>query len=154
LAGSFGSAIAGGVFLRSLTSSLREGFDEIQPILGDSWTRERRKELIGRLVGSPNLVYKLLRGEDEGETPREGRVLFEVALQGYIDAVRTMFMWGSVIALVMAGVQAGTGWRGALGQEAEEDMKGDGEEEEQQLLGNGHFGGAASTDSEVARPRS
>ncbi|KPI36580.1 Vacuolar basic amino acid transporter 1 [Cyphellophora attinorum] len=154
LAGSFGSAIAGGIFLRTLSASLRQGFDQIQPILGNDWTKERKRELIGRLIGSPNLVYKLLRGGDGDVTPREGRVLFEVALQGYIDAFRTMFMWGSVIALVMAAVQAGTGWRGAQGQEAEEDMKGDGEEEEQQLLGNGQIGGAASTDSGAARPRS
>jgi MFS family permease len=154
LAGSFGSAIAGGVFLRSLTSSLREGFDDIQPILGDSWTRERKQELIGRLVGSPNLVYKLLRGEDEGETPREGRVLFEVALQGYIDAFRTMFMWGSVLALVMAVVQAGTGWRGAEGNNRDRDVKGDGGEEEQ-LGGNGYAeGGAAVSDDDQTRRRS
>ena len=113
LAGSFGSAIAGGVFLRSLTSGLRDGFEEMVPGLGEV----RREELIRRLVGGPELVYKLARGEEGGADARE---LFEVALGAYVTAFRTMFLWGTGIVCAMVFLQAGTGWTGAGEQNGED----------------------------------
>ena len=118
LAGSFGSAISGGIFLRSLTSSLQSGLKSID------LPAERKAELIKRLIGSPGLVWKL---------PTEA--LRQVALGAYVDAYRSMFWAGTAMALGMAVVQAGTGWR-APKEEKEEDQ-----EEGMGVQGNGEDGG-------------
>ena len=92
-AGSFGSAVGGGLFTRLLRSSLQKGFKEAN--LGG------RKVLIRQLLGSPALVGKL-RGIE--------RV---VAVKGYEDALKGLWIAGAGLAALMVLVQAGTGWRGA-----------------------------------------
>ncbi len=84
-AGSFGSAIAGGIFLRTLRSQLQEGIED--------------EGLIRKLLGAPALV--------PGLVGREG----EVARAAYEGALRRVFFIGAGLAAVMIVVQAGTGWR-------------------------------------------
>lgn len=92
-AGSFGSAIGGGLFTRTLYRSLEDGFQ-----------REglhHREELIRRLLGSPPLVEHL-----------EG-VEQKIAIKGYEEALKTLFLAGAGLAGLMVIVQAGTGWTAA-----------------------------------------
>lgn len=90
-AGSFGSSIGGGLFTRTLSSSLTNHFAE---------KGLQRDELVRKLLGSPALV-----GQLEG-------VEREVAVTGYEDAVKTLWLAAAALALATTFVQAGTGWRG------------------------------------------
>jgi hypothetical protein len=92
-AGSFGSAIGGGLFTRALYHSLEHGFAEAG--------LRHKEELIRRLLGSPALVEQL------------GGIEREIAIQGYQDALRTLFLAGAGLAVLMVLVQAGTGWKAA-----------------------------------------
>ncbi|GAB7365160.1 hypothetical protein MBLNU230_g6247t1 [Neophaeotheca triangularis] len=96
-AGSFGSAIGGGLFTRTLFTSLTERFARAG--------LEHEESLVRRLLGSPVLVGSL-RGVEK-----------QVAVEGYQDAVRMLFLAGAGLAVVMVFVQAGTGWRGAREEE-------------------------------------
>lgn len=89
--GSFGSAIAGGYFLRTL-------YDELDARLKTLGV-EDRTEMVKKLLGSPLLVHKLA-----GATK-------EAAIEGYSAALAKMFMASVVLALMMLAVQAGVGWR-------------------------------------------
>jgi predicted MFS family arabinose efflux permease len=100
LSGSFGSAIGGGFFARVLRSTLETDFKH------RGLTEKGR--LIRQLLGTPALV-KVLVGVEK-----------EVAVGGYTTAVKTLFVSGSILALVMTLVQAGTGWT-APQADAEED---------------------------------
>ncbi|MCJ1442035.1 MAG: hypothetical protein MMC23_002527 [Stictis urceolatum] len=99
-AGSFGSAIGGGIFVRILKGSLESGF-EGEGLLG-------REGLIRRLLGQPALV-RTLEGAEK-----------EVARQGYVDAIRGLFIAGVGLSTVMILVQAGTGWKGASEKKVQE----------------------------------
>ncbi|KAK3116173.1 hypothetical protein LTR53_003722 [Teratosphaeriaceae sp. CCFEE 6253] len=92
-AGSFGSAIGGGIFTRKLSSSLTEGFENAG--------LHHEQDLVRRLLGSPALVRNLQGVEQE------------VAITGYEHALRTLFLAGAGLAAVTVLVQAGTGWKGA-----------------------------------------
>lgn len=89
--GSFGSAIGGGIFERVLRKSLVEGFSRAGI--------EDRTGLIRRLLGSPALVATL-----EGQRK-------EIAVNAYRDGIKTLFLCGTVLAVLMTLVQAGSGWR-------------------------------------------
>lgn len=119
LSASFGSAIGGGIFARILKQALKKGFEE-----RGVWP-EGKKELIRRLLGSPALVGKLVGVERE------------VAIDGYVVALRTLFMTAAVIAAVATVVQAGTGWRAVEGGEevkpGREDLDEAAEEEDVQI---------------------
>jgi MFS family permease len=91
-AGSFGSAIGGGFFMRSLDSALRRGFAEH----GDG----EQDKLIKRLLGSPALVGSL-----KGTTR-------EVAIAGYEEALKTLFLAAAGLSAVMIFVQAYVGRTG------------------------------------------
>jgi hypothetical protein len=92
-AGSFGSAIGGGIFQRVLRSSLTRKFAEEG--------LENRDELIRKLLGSPRLVLTLGGAEKE------------LAQESYQDAIRYLFVFGGGLALVAMGLQAAAGWRGS-----------------------------------------
>lgn len=92
-AGSFGSAIGGGMFVRVLDESLRKHFKDAGI--------EGKEALVRRLLGSPALVGGL-EGIDK-----------EVAVKGYEDAIRYLFLAGAGLAACMVLVQAATGWTGA-----------------------------------------
>lgn len=89
-AGSFGSAVGGGLFSRELRRALETGFSK-RGLLG-------RDELIRKLLGSPVLVMNLSGAEKE------------VAVHGYETAVQRLFLAGGALALATAIIQAGTGW--------------------------------------------
>lgn len=96
-AGSFGSAIGGGIFARTLRESLENGFKAIDGPDGPG-----RSELIRKLIGSPALVYNGgLAGEER-----------QVAVQGYVDALRVLFQAAVVLSIFVTFVQAATGWKG------------------------------------------
>ena len=99
-AGSFGSAIGGGLFTRTLYTSLEDGFAD-RGMGGE-------EDLVRRLLGSPKLV-RMLEGAEA-----------EVARQGYQDALKTLFYAGAVLAVVMVFVQAGTGWTAPQEEEKQE----------------------------------
>lgn len=86
-AGSFASAIGGGIFTRVLQTRLSAHHD-LDP------------DLIRKLVGSPAMV-----GELHG---------FEkmIAIDAYESATKTLVLSGCVLTLIMTVVQAGTGWTG------------------------------------------
>lgn len=89
-AGSFGSAIGGGFFVRVLGKSLADGFEREG--------LEHRDDLIHRLLGSPALVNQL-NGMERS-----------VAVGAYQDALKALFLGAAALSLLVAFVQAGTGW--------------------------------------------
>ncbi|KAI1336542.1 MFS general substrate transporter [Xylariaceae sp. FL0016] len=98
-AGSFGSAIGGGIFVRTLRGSLEKGF---QAIDRDDSRRLQREELIRKLIGSPAMVFN--GGLDHREQA--------VAVQGYVDALRVLFQAAVALIIVVVAIQAATGWSG------------------------------------------
>lgn len=109
-AGSFGSAVGGGVFGRALKTSLEKGFA--------GRGMPGREDLVRRLMGSPALVAGLTGVERE------------VAIEGYVDALRSLFLAGVGLSVLMILVQAGTGWKAP--------SKVAGHEETQGQQANGH----------------
>ena len=90
LSGSFGSAVSGGLFARVLRSTLENDFAD-RKVKG-------KEQLIRQLLGTPALVKRLV-GVDK-----------EVAMDGYTTAVKRLFVSGSILALIVTLLQAGTGW--------------------------------------------
>jgi MFS family permease len=90
-AGSFGSAIGGGLFIRTLDTTLTARFAE---------RGLKRDDLVRRLLGSPALVEQL-----------EG-VEREVAVQGYEESLKYLWLAMAGIAVLMVFVQAAVGWTG------------------------------------------
>ncbi|KAH7356496.1 major facilitator superfamily domain-containing protein [Rhexocercosporidium sp. MPI-PUGE-AT-0058] len=93
-AGSFGSAIGGGLFVRILKAILEKGFEDNGGLKG-------REDLVRRLLGSPALV-QTLKGVEK-----------RIAVAGYVGGLSQLFVAGAGLALVMVLVQAATGWKGA-----------------------------------------
>ena len=93
LAGSFGSAAGGGIFLRLLRSSLKRGF-EVDGGLGKA-----EQEVIRQLLGSPALVWQMTGAKKS------------IAVKGYVDAIQGVFLAGSMLAVAVIMIQAGTGWQ-------------------------------------------
>jgi MFS family permease len=102
LSGSFGSSVTGGLFLRTLQQSLQQGFQ-------DRGIPSGKEKLIRQLVGTPILVQRLT-GIDR-----------EVALLGFEQALKTIYMAGGILAVFMLVVQAGTGWTAPVAVKDEED---------------------------------
>ncbi|KAG9235040.1 major facilitator superfamily domain-containing protein [Amylocarpus encephaloides] len=100
-AGSFGSAIGGGLFIRVLKARLEQGFSENGGLEG-------REELVRKLLGSPALV-KSLEGIE--------RV---IAVDGYTESLKALFLAGVGLAVIMSFVQAWTGWKAPDVIEADE----------------------------------
>jgi MFS family permease len=90
LSGSFGSSISGGLFLRTLQSTLKHEYA--------ARGVTNKEPLIRQLVGTPILVQRL-HGLDR-----------EVALIGYETALKTLYLAGGCLVVVMLLVQAGVGW--------------------------------------------
>lgn len=114
-AGAFGSAIGGGLFVRTLKSGLEIGFEENGGLAG-------RDDLVRKLLGSPALVQSL-----------EG-IEREVAVASYVWALKVLLASGAALSLGMAVVQAGTGWKAGAEPEEEFNRAGeDGEDWEENL---------------------
>jgi hypothetical protein len=89
-AGSFGSAIGGGLFGRVLHRSLVDGFADAG--------LKHRGDLVRKLLGSPALVGKLEGAEKD------------IAVGAYQDAIKALFFAATGLAIVVTLVQACTGW--------------------------------------------
>jgi len=98
-AGTFGSAIGGGIFVRVLRRSLVTGLKKHGV--------EGRQDLVRRLLGSPRAVQGL-----------EG-IEREVAIASYTKAIQTLFYTAAGLSVLMLIVQAGTGWAPPEGHEEE-----------------------------------
>ncbi|KAI1284066.1 major facilitator superfamily domain-containing protein [Xylaria sp. FL0933] len=98
-AGSFGSAIGGGIFARTLRGALEAGLKDLD---GADRLSKEREELVRKLIGSPLLVYHGNLSEDERM----------VAVTGYSGALRVLFQAAVVLTVVVLVLQAATGWRG------------------------------------------
>ncbi len=107
-AGSFGSAIGGGIFARLLQASLKLGFQD-RGLSG-------KTELIRQLLGSPVLVQSLT-GVDK-----------EVAIAGYVTALQGLFVAASGLSMIMVLMQAGTG-RSAPDEKVDETVDAEDEED-------------------------
>jgi len=103
-AGSFGTAIGGGLFGRTLHASLVEGFSLLDGQAPDS----ARQKLIAVLVGSPASVYKL------GDAERA------VAVAGYETGLRALYRASAGLCVLVLVLQATTGWKGPVSDEEEE----------------------------------
>ncbi|KAI1363754.1 major facilitator superfamily domain-containing protein [Xylaria arbuscula] len=98
-AGSFGSAIGGGIFARTLRGSLEEGLKGLD---GSDHLSREREELVRKLIGSPLLVYH--GGLSDAERT--------IAVQGYSGALRVLFQAAVILTVFVLLLQAATGWRG------------------------------------------
>jgi MFS family permease len=98
-AGTFGATVGGGIFNRALKAALVRRFDEEDIVLPDA--------LLRKLVGSARAVQDL------------GGFARKAAVQGYVDALRTLFFSSIGLAIVTLVLQACTGWKGAEDREKE-----------------------------------
>lgn len=103
-AGSFGSAIGGGLFIRVLKGGLEEGFEEHGGLAG-------REDLVRRLLGSPALVKNLHESEKT------------IAIQGYARGLSQLLLTAAGLSFLMVIAQAATGW--ASGARKAEEQDGD-----------------------------
>ncbi|KAK3392156.1 major facilitator superfamily domain-containing protein [Sordaria brevicollis] len=110
-AGSFGTAIGGGIFGRELRGSLYKGFETLEGL-----TKERMEKLVTVLVGSPARVH-----EPGGFLTVAERV---VAIRGYENALRALYQSAAVLCVIVLLVQAGTGWTaGGVSPEEEREIE-------------------------------
>ncbi|KAI2623793.1 major facilitator superfamily domain-containing protein [Xylaria nigripes] len=98
-AGSFGGAIGGGIFARTLRDSLERGLNGLD---GTDHLNKDREELVKKLIGSPLLVY-------HGGLTRAEHI---IAVNGYSNALRVLFQSAMVLTVVVVAIQAATGWKG------------------------------------------
>ena len=107
-AGSFGTAIGGGVFTRTLRAALTEGFAR----LGDGDGKAREK-LITVLIGSPAAVWQdgVLSEAERG-----------VAVDGYEQALTVLYKAAAALCVLVVVMQAGTGWMAPEGEKADEEV--------------------------------
>jgi hypothetical protein len=105
-AGSFGTAIGGGIFSRTLRDALTEGFENLKDGLTPA-----RQELIPKLIGGPALVF----GGTLSDAERD------VAIHGYEVSLSLLYKSAAALCILVLLVQAGTGWTAPL-SEAEEEV--------------------------------
>ncbi|KAI6259625.1 hypothetical protein MCOR19_004072 [Pyricularia oryzae] len=108
-AGSFGTAIGGGIFGRTLKAQLSEGFRRLDGS-GDMLNPGREK-LINKLIGSPALVF----GGDLSPLEKV------VAIQGYEVSLRVLYQLAAALTVLVVLVQAGTGWTAPASRSEEEE---------------------------------
>ncbi|KAH7312688.1 major facilitator superfamily domain-containing protein [Stachybotrys elegans] len=111
-AGSFGTAIGGGVFYRLLRALLTQGFLDLD---GTEELSPARKKLIAKLLVSH------LYGDSSEE-------VHQVTVQAYAGAARGLWHAAAILALIMTILQAMTGWKGPEQEDANRE-----EEEEARL---------------------
>ncbi|SPQ20956.1 a3cd8e07-eb26-4bbc-94d6-23fef38e34f5 [Thermothielavioides terrestris] len=109
-AGSFGTAIGGGVFTRTLRGALTEGFRRLD---GGGELDKAREKLISVLIGSPAAVWK------EGVLSAPERA---VAVFGYERALEILYKSAAAACVLVLVMQAGTGWTGPAEQEEDDEF--------------------------------
>lgn len=97
-AGSFGTAIGGGIFTRTLRDVLTEGFTRLD---GGERLDKAHEKLISVLIGSPAAVFQdgLLSGPER-----------QVAVLGYERALEVLYKSAAAMCILVVLFQAGTGW--------------------------------------------
>lgn len=105
-AGSFGTSIGGGVFVRTLRGVLSKGFERLD---GEGLSRGRL-ELVTKLIGSPALVH----GGDLSDAERA------VAIAGYEAALRVLYQGAAAVCVLVLVIQSATGWAAPVSDEEEE----------------------------------
>ncbi|KAL2196122.1 major facilitator superfamily domain-containing protein [Corynascus similis CBS 632.67] len=108
-AGSFGTAIGGGVFTRTLRDALTEGFEQLD---GREGLDKAREKLVTVLIGSPAVVWK------EGVLTAAERA---VAVFGYERALAVLYTSTAATCVLVLIMQAGTGWTAPVGQKEEDE---------------------------------
>lgn len=106
--GSFGTAVGGGVFARTLTGSLRAGFDKLD--MGGGLPAAGREKLITILSGSPAKVW------EEGFLTDAER---EVAVVSYEKALDVLYKSAAAVCVIVVIMQMGTGWTAPVGKQEE-----------------------------------
>ena len=109
-AGSFGTAIGGGIFIRTLRDSLIKGFEALD---GRDDLSPGRSILISRLIGSPALVFN-------GDLNTAEKV---VAIQGYEAALKVLYQTAVGLVVVVIFIQAGTGRSAPTAEEDEDEFR-------------------------------
>ncbi len=107
-AGSFGTAIGGGVFSRTLRDALTAGFKRLD---GGGPLDKAREKLIAVLIGAPATVWK------EGVLNVAER---QIAVAGYERALTALYLSAASTCVLVLVIQAGTGWT-APADEKEDD---------------------------------
>jgi len=79
-------------------------------------------DLIRRLMGSPALV-SMLKGAEK-----------EVAVQGYLDAIKALWLAAAGMATLTIFIQAATGWRGPKKGADEEEVESEETQGEQAVV--------------------
>jgi hypothetical protein len=108
-AGSFGTAIGGGVFNRTLRDALAEGFQRLD---GGGALDKAREKLIAVLIGGPAMVWK------EGVLSAAER---QVAVVGYERALAVLYRSTAAVCVLVLLVQAGSGWTAPAEEKEDED---------------------------------
>ncbi|KAL2131505.1 hypothetical protein VTI74DRAFT_4947 [Chaetomium olivicolor] len=113
-AGSFGTAIGGGVFTRTLRAALTDGFVMLDGGEGGGGggLSKARQKLISVLIGSPAVVWR------EGVLTAAER---EVAVIGYERALEVLYKSAAAMCVVVVLMQAATGWTAPMGDGKEDD---------------------------------
>ncbi|KAK7746406.1 hypothetical protein SLS53_002365 [Cytospora paraplurivora] len=109
-AGSFGTAIGGGIFMRKLKEQLTSGYELLDGTIDLS---PARQTLVKRLAGSPSLVWSGILTEAERD----------VAVRGYEVSFKVMYTSAVALVLLVLIVQASTGWTEPSNQESEEEIE-------------------------------
>jgi hypothetical protein len=109
-AGSFGTAIGGGIFTRRLRDALVEGFSRLD---GGRALDGAREKLITVLVGSPAAVFQ------DGVLSVAER---EVAVLGYERALGVLYKAAAAACVLVVVLQAGTGWAAPVSEKVDEEV--------------------------------
>ncbi|GAB1315132.1 hypothetical protein MFIFM68171_05342 [Madurella fahalii] len=108
-AGSFGTAIGGGIFTRTLRDALTEGFRRLD---GGEGLDKAREKLISVLIGSPAAVFQdgVLNGPER-----------QVAVLGYERALEVLYKSATAVCILVVLLQAGTGWTAPANEREDDD---------------------------------
>ncbi|OAA37992.1 major facilitator superfamily transporter [Beauveria brongniartii RCEF 3172] len=98
--GSFGTAIGGGIFLRTLKQALTIGFADLEGHHGHEGLSPKHARLVTRLLGAPGLVFS-------GELNVEEQ---HIAINGYSGAIRDVWHAAALLSVIFVAVQAAAGW--------------------------------------------
>ncbi|KAM3481885.1 hypothetical protein MY5147_000470 [Beauveria neobassiana] len=98
--GSFGTAIGGGIFLRTLKQALTVGFADLEGHHGNESLSPKHARLVTRLLGAPGLVFS-------GELNIEEQ---HIAINGYSGAIRDVWHAAALLSVIFVAVQAAAGW--------------------------------------------
>ncbi|KAK3942278.1 MFS general substrate transporter [Diplogelasinospora grovesii] len=113
-AGSFGTAIGGGIFGRTLRDALTQGFIRLD---GGTVLKEGRDKLITVLIGSPAVIFGYAGSMELSEQERA------VAVAGYEYSLKRLYQAAAMLSILVLAVQAGTGRKGPVTKEEEEEIE-------------------------------